>query len=127
MVFLWGFCKRFIVISFLFLASTPWYDQVQAQSASLRLTWTDTSNNEDGFKIERLVAGLVDATLTVPVNATSYIDSALVAGTVYCYRLEAFNSAGDSDPSNQSCAMAEGAIASTNANVTLTSNPTIST
>ena len=72
------FCKRLALISVLFLAGASWHDQVQAQSASLRLTWSDTSNNEDGFKIERLVAGLVEATLTVPANAISYTDSTLV-------------------------------------------------
>ena len=91
---LWFFCKKLVLISALFLACASWHAEVLAQSASLHLSWTDTSDNEDGFKIERLVAGLVDATLTVPANATSYTDSALVAGTVYCYRVQAFNSAG---------------------------------
>jgi Domain of Unknown Function (DUF1080) len=99
---LWLFCKKLVLICTFFLVGGSWYSEVQAQSASLRLTWTDTSDNEDGFKVERLVAGLVNATLTVPANATSYIDSALGAGT-YCYQVKAFNSVGDSNPSNQAC------------------------
>ena len=122
MRFLWHFCKKIVVVSALLLASMSWYAELQA--ASIYLTWEDTSDNEDGFKIERLVAGLVDATLTVPANATSYTDSALVAGTVYCYRVEAFNSAGDSDPSNQACAMASGAIGNTIASASLSASPT---
>ncbi len=120
----WLFCKRFALVFALFLASDSWYPEVQAQSASLLLTWTDTSNNEDGFKIERLVAGLVDATFTIPVNTNSYIDSALVSGTMYCYRVGAFNSAGDSDPSNQACAMAQGPTVNATANSSVSANPT---
>ena len=112
------FFKRLVLIFVLFLASVSWHTEAQAQSAPLHLTWTDTSDNEDGFKIERLVGGLVDKTLTVAANITSFIDSALVAGTVYCYRVEAFNSAGNSDPSNQGCATAQSSIASVSANPT---------
>src|SRR4029453_10431373 len=128
---LWFCCKKLALISALFLASAFWYTEVQAQSASLLVSWTDTSSNEDGFKIERLVAGLVDATLTVPANATSYIDSMLVAGIVYCYRVEAFNSAGDSDPSNQACAAAQGPTGSATTSGTgsvipsVSANPTV--
>jgi hypothetical protein len=122
---LWFFRKKLVLISALLLASVSWRTEVRAQSASLLLTWTDTSSNEDGFKIERLVAGLVDETLSVPASATSYTDSVLVAGTVYCYRVQAFNAAGNSDPSNQACAMAEGTNTNTTANVNLSANPTI--
>jgi Domain of Unknown Function (DUF1080) len=121
----WFFCQKLVLVSALLLASVSWYGEVLAQSASLLLNWTDTSNNEDGFKIERLVAGLVDGILSVPASATTYTDSALVAGTVYCYRVQAFNSAGDSEPSNQACAMAEGPIPNASANVNLSANPTI--
>ena len=66
---LWLFRRKLALIFVLFLACVSWRAEVLAQSASLYLSWTDTSDNEDGFKIERLVAGLVDATLTVPANA----------------------------------------------------------
>ena len=107
---LWLSGKKLILISALFLASASW--QAELQAATLYLSWTSTSDNEAGFKIERLVGGLVAVTLTVPANVTSYIDSALVSGTVYCYRVEAFNAAGDSDPSNQACATAQDPIVS---------------
>ena len=97
---LWGCGKNIFLASALLLASMSWYNEVQAQSASLRLTWTDTSDNEDGFKIERLVAGLVDA-------AGGIDDSGLVNGVIYCYRVKAFNSGGESLPSNQPCMMAQ--------------------
>ena len=112
------FCRKFVLISALFLAFTSWRAEVLAQSGSLYLTWQDTSTNEDGFKIERLVAGLVDTTLTAPKAANSYTDSALLAGTVYCYRVQAFNSAGYSGPSNQACAMAQDSLTSVSASPT---------
>jgi 3-keto-disaccharide hydrolase len=117
---LWIF-KKLVLISALIIATLTWSDKLKA--ASIYLTWEDTSADEDGFKIDRLVAGLVDTTLTVPANATSYTDSAVTAGTVYCYRVEAFNSAGDSVPSNQVCAMAAGAIA----NSSISASPATST
>src|SRR5262249_45564300 len=98
------FCKKLLLISALFLASTSW--QIELQAATLYLSWTSTSDNEDGFTIVRFVAGFVDTILTVPAKVTSYLDSELVAGIVYCYRVIASNSAGDSDPSNLACATA---------------------
>jgi hypothetical protein len=66
------------------------------------LTWTDNSNNETGFKIERKTA----ATAYVEIaqqgsNATTYLDAAVVVGTAYTYRVRAFNAAGDSAFSNE--------------------------
>jgi hypothetical protein len=95
------FKKNFVLIFALVLATLFW--QVEPHAANVYLSWTSTSDNEDGFRIIRFVAGYVDAILTVPARVTSYTDSSLVAGTVYCYSVEAFNSAGDSAPSNLAC------------------------
>src|SRR3990170_3323449 len=40
---------------------------------------------------------------TVGANVTSYIDSGLTSGTIFCYRLLAYNVAGDSAYSNEAC------------------------
>src|SRR3990172_9539942 len=40
---------------------------------------------------------------TVGANVTSYIDSGLTSGTTFCYRLLAYNVAGDSAYSNEAC------------------------
>lgn len=66
------------------------------------LTWTDNSNNESGFKIERSLAGtgswmLVD---TTAADATSYADTGVDCETGYDYRVIATNPGGDSSPSN---------------------------
>jgi hypothetical protein len=73
--------------------------------STLKLTWTDASNNEDGFKVERLVNGIVNKTITLAANVNSYTDSSLTAGSVYCYRVRAFNAVGTSGSSNEVCSV----------------------
>jgi hypothetical protein len=66
------------------------------------LTWTDNSNNESGFKIERSPNGTtgwmqID---TVGAGVSTYSDVGLAAGTAYFYRVRAYNQHGDSGYSN---------------------------
>jgi hypothetical protein len=70
----------------------------QAVSTSkINLAWTDNSTNEDGFKIERKIAGGTYAVIaTTAANITNYTDSNLVANKAYTYRVYAFNAAGSS-------------------------------
>lgn len=70
----------------------------------IKLTWTDNSNNESGFKIERRKSGDANFTLifTAAASSTSFIDSGLLPGTTYEYRVKAFNLAGDSQYSTAS-------------------------
>ena len=77
-----------------------------AHAAQLSLTWTDTSTNEDGFKIERKTgtASAFGQLASVPAESTGYLDTTVTAGTMYCYRVRAYNSAGDSGYSNEACA-----------------------
>ena len=77
------------------------------QAASLTMSWADRSNNEDGFRIERMVSGgVLTQIATVGANVTSYADANLTSGLNYCYIVRAFNSAGISDASNVACAVA---------------------
>jgi hypothetical protein len=70
----------------------------EAIAAQLQLAWVDNSANEDGFKIERMsgTTGTFALIATVGANVTSYTDSGLSDGTNHCYRVKAFNTAGDS-------------------------------
>ena len=81
-----------------------WHGETNA--AQLTLTWKDNSSNESGLKIERktMTSRTFAQIATVGVNITSYTDSDLTAGTVYCYRVRAFNTAGNSAYSNEDCA-----------------------
>jgi mono/diheme cytochrome c family protein len=81
-----------------------------ASSTQVNLTWTDNSNNETGFKVQRatdsgFTTGLT--TLTVGANLTSYSNTGLTASTTYYYRVLATNTAGDSTASNTATIMTQ--------------------
>lgn len=66
------------------------------------LSWTDNSNNETGFKIERRTeSGTYIEIATVGANVTTYSDTGLSESTRYYYRVRAYNSAGYSNYSNE--------------------------
>ena len=72
-------------------------------SSAISLSWTDTSNNETGFSIERCTgAGCnsFSAVAQVGANVATYSNSGLNASTTYRYRVAALNSAGSSKYSN---------------------------
>jgi hypothetical protein len=74
---------------------------------SIQVNFSDNSSNEDGFKVERSIAGAPFATLTtLAANTASYTDTGLTDGISYSYRIVAFNSVGDAAPSNTANATA---------------------
>jgi hypothetical protein len=74
-------------------------------AAGFQLTWVDNSHDEDGFRIERKlgIAGSFSVIGTVGPNVTFYADSNLADATTYCYRVNAFNSAGLSSYTDEAC------------------------
>ena len=79
---------------------------VANSSTQIDLTWSDNSNNEDGFKIERKtgVDGSYSEVATVGSDTTTYSDTnGLLSGTEYCYRVRAYNNRGNSDYSIEYC------------------------
>ena len=72
-------------------------------AGQINLTWTDNSNNETQFKIERKTgAGGTYAQIAMPgANSTSHSDITVSANTTYYYRVRANNAAGDSPFSNE--------------------------
>src|SRR5262249_53333136 len=115
--------RCFILIFFSVLTALSW--QSQAIAGQLQLTWTDNSNNENGFKIERkLGTGTFSQIVTVGVNVTTYTDTNLTDGATYCYRLAAFNSAGTSSYSAEACATVKSTLSITKVGTgTVTSSP----
>jgi lysophospholipase L1-like esterase len=74
-----------------------------ANGQQITLSWTDASDNETGFEIERSLTpggGFVSLTTTA-ANATSFLDSGLDGNTQYYYRIRAVNSGGSSGYSNE--------------------------
>jgi hypothetical protein len=71
--------------------------------SQINLAWTDNSNNETGFKVERCQGNNCTnfAEITqVGANATGFADTGLVSNTFYRYRVRAFNGSGNSGYSN---------------------------
>jgi hypothetical protein len=61
----------------------------------VRLTWTDSSNNEDSFRIERSNDSVTFSALAIlPANSVSYFDAPAQVAQRYYYRVLAVNSAG---------------------------------
>lgn len=71
-------------------------------STSLQLTWVDNSENELGFSIERSIfgSGIFNEIGTTGAGETTFIDSLVVSGVNYTYRVRAFNGSSFSAYSN---------------------------
>lgn len=74
----------------------------KTQSNYVELTWSDNSNNEDGFGIERSTDGISFTAMdSVSTDIVTYQDYNLSPLTTYYYRVFAYNSTGNSDNSNE--------------------------
>lgn len=71
-------------------------------ATEVSLSWRDNASNESGYKIERRTAnGSYAEVGTAAANSTSFTNSGLTVGTLYTYRVMAYNSAGNSPYSNE--------------------------
>ena len=62
-------------------------------ASTINLSWTDNSDNEDGFSIERSNDGINFSVVgTAGVNQTIYQDTGLSPSATYTYRVRAYNS-----------------------------------
>ncbi len=67
-------------------------------STSVKVTWTDRSNNEDGFQVHARLQGRGWATVaTVPANTVSADIDGLQSGGRYDFRVRAYNRDGGSN------------------------------
>ena len=79
----------------------------QLFGSGVLLGWTDNANNETGFKLERKTSATAYVEIAQPgQDATSYLDTTVVVGTTYTYRIRAANAIGNSTYSNEVTATA---------------------
>ena len=91
-------------------------------SSEIDLTWSDNSDNEEGFKIERKEeGGSYSEVASLPSDTTTYKDTGLSADTTYYYRIKAFNNKGESNHSNEISIKTESAPDTTPPLLTITS------
>lgn len=70
-------------------------------SDRIDISWTDNSDNENGFKVERSTdASNFSPIATVSEGTTSYSDTGLLSCANYYYRVRAYNWSGNSGMSN---------------------------
>jgi len=70
-------------------------------SSQVDLTWTDNSDNETGFSLERSVGGAAfDQIATLAADATWYSDTSVPDGSVVQYRIQAIDDTSTSAYSN---------------------------
>ncbi|MBN1788363.1 MAG: DNRLRE domain-containing protein [Sedimentisphaerales bacterium] len=76
---------------------------VISSADSIDLSWTDNSDNEETFVLERAVDANAFEVLddTIGADTESYQDSGLAMYHTYTYRIKAHNGYGDSDYSNE--------------------------
>ncbi len=71
------------------------------QADEVALSWSDNSDNEDGFNIERAIGdGEFEAIAQVDADSEAYTDSTAEPGVDYRYRVNAFNAFGSSGYTN---------------------------
>jgi hypothetical protein len=71
--------------------------KLKGKRGSVEISWTDNSNNEDGFRIYRgLSAGSLSLVHTTAPNTTEYVDTGLANKTTYYYKVCSFNAVGES-------------------------------
>ncbi len=73
---------------------------------TIQLGWTDNSNNEEHFEVDRSTNGGSTFSLlaTLGAGVNSYIDAAVGTALEFCYRVRATNANGNSDYTSTQCA-----------------------
>jgi hypothetical protein len=92
--------------------------QATAGNAQISLTW-NASSGATSYNVKRSTTNGGPYTTIASPTTASYTDTGLANGTPYYYVVTAVNSAGESNPSSQATATPAG----TQANVTITINP----
>ena len=104
---------RFLLAALLGLVATS---AIPVAAADLQLAWNDNTADEDGFELERQEtdSGNYIGIARLAANTTAFTDAGLPPETTYCYRIRAFNTAGESLYSQSACAKTTITVANSN-------------
>src|SRR3989442_5550014 len=93
-----------IISSTVLMSTLGWH--AEATAWQLKAGWVQNGPDVTGTSLERATgpSGTYAQIATTAPGVSTYADSGLTAGTTYCYRTRAFNSAGFSAYSNVACA-----------------------
>ena len=82
------------------------YRAAVASLPRLEVAWADNTTDEDGYLVERKIAGTGQylPLATLPPNTVTYVDTSVEMGVIYCYRVKVFKASSYSEPSNEACA-----------------------
>lgn len=93
-----------LVLGFLFVASPAALGQTRTYP--MTMTWTDNSNNEDGFILYLRATGQTTYTEVgrTAANTNTFVYTATgIEGTAFCFAVSAYNVAGESTKSAEGC------------------------
>ena len=76
--------------------ASPTSPSAANDKGTITLTWTDSSNNEDGFKIYRKISSDSEYTLLATQSTAGYVDTTAENGVDYNYYIVSYNSNGES-------------------------------
>lgn len=90
-------CNRETVPSNGVPEAPSWLTASVASSVEVYLQWSDNSQQENGFQVQRRTATAGFETVgSTPSNVTIFQDAGLTPNTVYTYRVNAYNASGSS-------------------------------
>jgi hypothetical protein len=82
----------------------------QLEAAQVTITWRDNSANETGFNIQRKLFTDPDTSYAnigqSAANIATFVDKTVTPDVIYCYRVNAFNTSGQSPWSQPACLLA---------------------
>lgn len=89
-----------------------------SSSSQIVLTWTDAALDENGYHIDRSTDGARWAQVaSLPANSTSYMDTGLIQGMQYQYRILPFNVKGYAAAAQASAVTFGAPVAPTNCRI----------
>ena len=98
---------RFIVLLLSLLVMIPTIGLTQT-STKATVSWNYVDAGQDGFVVSRSDNGSAFATVGTMAKADrQFVDPALTPGILYCYRVTAYNTAGQAPPSDPACGKKE--------------------